>query len=60
MSYPLEAGANYNLIFTTLDRSLIGRFVIVVSGPARVILGCMNTTRKQCSTTTSTTVQTPG
>ncbi|CAF3708311.1 unnamed protein product [Rotaria socialis] len=56
MSYPLEAGANYNLIFTTFDRSLTGRFFIVVSGPARVILRSMNTTLKQSSTTTSTTV----
>ncbi|CAF2152042.1 unnamed protein product, partial [Rotaria magnacalcarata] len=60
MSYPLEAGANYNLIFTTFDRSLTGRFFIVVSGPARVILRSMNTTLKQSSTTTSTTVATPG
>ncbi|CAM4846132.1 unnamed protein product, partial [Rotaria magnacalcarata] len=60
MSYPLEAGANYNLIFTTFDRSLTGRFFIVVSGPARVILRSMNTTLNQSSTTTSTTVATPG
>ncbi|CAM2704000.1 unnamed protein product [Rotaria socialis] len=60
MSYPLEAGANYNLIFTTFDSSLTGRFFIVVSGPARVILRSMNTTPKQPSTTTSTTVATSG
>ncbi|CAF3153537.1 unnamed protein product, partial [Rotaria socialis] len=60
MSYPLEAGANYNLIFTTLDRSLIGRFFIVVSGPARVILRSMNTNPEQPSIATNTEVATPG